>query len=181
MQSKEEIKEMAQTFREAADILDEIAELDDKEGMTREERKEKEEELSARFLLKMIKIQQALTAERGNSMNEIICDKCAATFTPDMIEIQNRVITQDEEHNDIIEQYYECPICGTHYTITITDRVQRIAIQKRRQLQTAVKNAIRARRPARAQTYKNKEKELADDIQARAKMLKEQYAEYTEE
>lgn len=59
MQSKEEIKEMAQTFREAADILDEIAELDDKEGMTREERKEKGEELSARFLLKMIKIQQA--------------------------------------------------------------------------------------------------------------------------
>lgn len=59
MQSKEEIKEMAQTFRGAADILDEIAELDDKKGMTREERKEKEEELSARFLLKMIKIQQA--------------------------------------------------------------------------------------------------------------------------
>lgn len=59
MQAKEEIKEMAQTFREAADILDEIAELDGKEGMTREERKEKEEELSARFLLKMIKIQQA--------------------------------------------------------------------------------------------------------------------------
>lgn len=49
---------MAQTFREAADILNEIAELDDKEGMTREERKEKEEELSARFLLKMIKIQR---------------------------------------------------------------------------------------------------------------------------
>lgn len=59
MQEKEEIKEMAQTFREAADILDEIAELDGKEGMTREGRKEKEEELSARFLLKMIKIQQA--------------------------------------------------------------------------------------------------------------------------
>lgn len=58
MQEKEKIKEMAQTFREAADILDEIAELDGKEGMTREERKEKEE-LSARFLLKMIKIQQA--------------------------------------------------------------------------------------------------------------------------
>ena len=59
MQAKDDIKEMAQTFREAADILDEIAELDDKEGTTREERKEKEEELSARFLLKMIKIQQA--------------------------------------------------------------------------------------------------------------------------
>ena len=45
MQAKDDIKEMAQTFREAADILDEIAEFDDKEGMTREERKEKEEEL----------------------------------------------------------------------------------------------------------------------------------------
>ena len=114
-------------------------------------------------------------------MNEIICNKCNATFTPDMIEIQNRVITQDKEHNDIIEVYYECPICGAHYTITITDRVQRIAVQKRRQYQTAIQNAIRARKPARARTYKCKERELADDIQARAKMLKEQYAEYTEE
>ena len=59
MQTKDDIKEMAQTFREQADILDEIAELDDKEGMTKEERKEKEEELSARFLMKLIKIQQA--------------------------------------------------------------------------------------------------------------------------
>lgn len=59
MQTKDDIKEMAQTFMEAADILDEIAELDDKEGMTKEERKEKEEELSARFLMKLIKIQQA--------------------------------------------------------------------------------------------------------------------------
>lgn len=59
MQTKDDIKEMAQTFREAADILDEIAELDDKEGMTKEERKEKEEELSARFLMKLLKIQQA--------------------------------------------------------------------------------------------------------------------------
>lgn len=125
---------------------------------------------------KMVRI-----AGRGNSMNEIICNKCNATFTPDMIEIQKKVITQDEHGDDVIEQYYECPICGVHYTITIMDRVQRIAVQKRRQYQTAIQNAIRARKPARAQTYKDKEKELADDIQARAKMLKEQYAEYTEE
>lgn len=104
-------------------------------------------------------------------MNEIICNKCNATFTPDMIEIQKKVIKQDEHGDDVIEQYYECPICGAHYTITIMDRVQRIAVQ----------NAIRARKPARAQTYKDKERELADDIQARAKMLKEKYGEYTEE
>lgn len=59
MQGKDDIKEMAQTLREVADTLDEIADLDNKEDMTREERKEKEEELSARVLLKMIKIQQA--------------------------------------------------------------------------------------------------------------------------
>lgn len=104
-------------------------------------------------------------------MNEIICNKCNATFTPDMIEIRKKVIKQDEHGDDVIEQYYECPICGAHYTITIMDRVQRIAVQ----------NAIRARKPARAQTYKDKERELADDIQARAKMLKEKYGEYTEE
>ena len=114
-------------------------------------------------------------------MNEIICNKCNATFTPDMIEIQKKVITQDEHGDDVIEQYYECPICGAHYTITIMDRVQRIAVQKRRQYQTAIQNASRARKPARAQTYKDKERELADDIQARAKMLKEKYGEYTEE
>ena len=56
MQKKEDIKKMAQTFRKAADILDEIADLDGKEGLTREERKEKGEELSVRFLLKMSKI-----------------------------------------------------------------------------------------------------------------------------
>lgn len=113
-------------------------------------------------------------------MDEIICDRCKATFTADMAEVGKRVIAQDKEHNDIEEQFYECPICGAHYTITITDRVQRLAIQKRRQLQAAVKNAIKAKRPARAQTYKRKERELADDIRERAKMLKEQYKEYTE-
>lgn len=55
---KEDIKEMAKTFREAADILDEISDLDGKEGMTRKERKEKEEELTVKFLLKMAKINQ---------------------------------------------------------------------------------------------------------------------------
>lgn len=59
MQTKKDIKEMAQIFREAADVLDEFADLEDKEGMTREERKEKEGELLARFSLKMVNIQQA--------------------------------------------------------------------------------------------------------------------------
>lgn len=58
MQTKEEIKAMAQTFREAGDILDEIADFsDNKKDITPEERKEKEEDLLGRFAVKMIKIQ----------------------------------------------------------------------------------------------------------------------------
>ena len=114
-------------------------------------------------------------------MMEIVCDTCNATLTQDMIEIKNGVIAQDKHGQDVIEQYFECPICGGHYTVTITDRQQRLMIQKRRQLQTAVKNAIRAKRPARAQTYKNKERELADDLKERAKALKEKYRKQTEE
>lgn len=114
-------------------------------------------------------------------MNEIACNKCNAIFPIEMLEIQSRVITQEEDGSDVIEKFYECPVCTAHYTITVTDRIQRIAIQKRRQLQTAVANAIRAKRPARAKEYQDREKELAEDIYARAKKLKEQYREYTEE
>lgn len=113
-------------------------------------------------------------------MNEIICEKCNAVFTKDMIEIQVRAITKDESGYNINEQFFECPICGAHYIVTITDRQQRLMIQKRKQLKNAVKNAIRSRHPARAQTYKEKEREIAEELQARAKMLKETYRPYTE-
>lgn len=51
MQGKDDIKEMAQTFREAADTLDEIADLDNKEDMTREERKEKRRRTVSKILV----------------------------------------------------------------------------------------------------------------------------------
>lgn len=114
-------------------------------------------------------------------MNEIICNKCNATFTPDMIEIQKKVITQDEHGDDVIEQYYECPICGAHYTITIMDRVQRIAVQKRRQYQQQSRTQSGQESQQERRPTKTRKAELADDIQARAKMLKEKYREYTEE
>ncbi len=46
---KEELKKKANTFRECADIMDEIAETEDED---------KVEELSARLLIKMIKINE---------------------------------------------------------------------------------------------------------------------------
>ena len=59
MQDSNEVREMAKTFREAADILDEAADFaDNKEEMTREERGNREDELLARFAVKMIKIQK---------------------------------------------------------------------------------------------------------------------------
>lgn len=91
------------------------------------------------------------------------------------------IIPKEPKRKEEVRKQYAFPCGGAHYTITIMDRVQHIAVQKRRQYQTAIQNAIRARKPARAQTYKDKERELADDIQARAKMLKEKYGEYTEE
>lgn len=48
-QDKKEIREMAKALRESADILDEVCETEDTE---------KQEELLARFMLKMMKLQQ---------------------------------------------------------------------------------------------------------------------------
>lgn len=111
---------------------------------------------------------------------EIRCDKCRAPLSEETIDCHTRVLTLDEENNEIIESYFECPICGTHYTEIVTDRTQRLAIQKRVQLQIAVRNAIRIKRPGRAEKYKQKERELFEDIKERSEKLKEQYREYIE-
>lgn len=58
MESKEELKKMAQTFREAADIMDEIAEFEELYKDTpEEERKKIQEGLLGRFAIKMLEIQ----------------------------------------------------------------------------------------------------------------------------
>lgn len=59
MQDSNEVRKMAKTFREAADILDEMVDFaENREGMTKEEKESKEEELLGRFAVKMIKIQR---------------------------------------------------------------------------------------------------------------------------
>ena len=58
MQDSNEVREMAKTFREAADILDEMADFaENRKEMTKEE-ESKVEELLGRFAVKMIKIQR---------------------------------------------------------------------------------------------------------------------------
>ena len=59
MQDSNEVREMVKTFREAADILDEMADFaENRKEMTKEETESKEEELLGRFAVKMIKIQR---------------------------------------------------------------------------------------------------------------------------
>lgn len=58
MESREELKKMAQTFREAANILDEVADFDEiYKDAPEEERKKTQEGLLGRFAIKMLEIQ----------------------------------------------------------------------------------------------------------------------------
>lgn len=58
MSEKEEFKKMAQIFREAADIIDEVANFEELYKDTPlEERKKIEEGLLGRFAIKMLEIQ----------------------------------------------------------------------------------------------------------------------------
>lgn len=113
-------------------------------------------------------------------MNRIICDKCNASFTQNTLKIKNRVITQDEQGENVLEQYFECPICKAHYTVTIMDRKQELMLQEREQFTAAVKEAVRSGQLNKVIRYQRKERELSGELIKRAKMLKEKYKEYME-
>lgn len=108
-------------------------------------------------------------------MYEIRCDRCRADFRLDEIELKNRVIAQDEDENDVIEQYFICPICGEDYTVIILDRQQEELIQKRRQIRARINRAILNKRADRARKYAEQEQDLKNDIRCREAMLKEKY------
>ena len=96
-------------------------------------------------------------------MHEIRCDRCRADFRLDEIELKNRVIAQDEDENDVIEQYFICPICGEDYTVIILDRQQEELIQKRRQIRARINRAIMNKRADRARKYAEQEQDLKND------------------
>lgn len=51
-----ELRDLAKTFREAADVLDELTNIDENEALDEKEKTEKGEELLAKLMVKMIKI-----------------------------------------------------------------------------------------------------------------------------
>lgn len=63
-------------------------------------------------------------------MKTCICDKCGKEIE---MNVQEKVIDQDKDGKDITEQFFDCPECGQHYTIFISDQFmcQKIATRKR--------------------------------------------------
>lgn len=114
-------------------------------------------------------------------MAEIVCDKCGVIITNGKFAIKSRVLTKDENGDDVTEQYFECPVCGSHYVILIQNRHLKVTTQKRRQIQISIWAAEKLRNHKKAQAMKEKERELAEDMNKQAHALKEKYKEYIRE
>lgn len=112
----------------------------------------------------------------------ITCDKCSGTFKREQIEVWTRVIAKDSEERDIVEQFYSCPLCGQHYTITVINDDMRKMILRRQQIRKFIKMHIRNR--SRESAIRNLQKE---DDQMKEKLMKmsaenkEKYKPFTEE
>lgn len=55
-------------------------------------------------------------------MKTCICDKCKKEIK---INIEEIVIGHDTDGEEIIEQFFICPECNTHYTVFISDKFMR--------------------------------------------------------
>lgn len=51
-----DLRELAKTFREAADVLDEMTNIEENEALDKKQKEEAQEELLAKLMVKMIKI-----------------------------------------------------------------------------------------------------------------------------
>lgn len=63
-------------------------------------------------------------------MQTCICDKCSQEIE---IDLQETTIEKDKDGNDIVEQFFICPMCSKRYTVIILDQFmkQKIAARKR--------------------------------------------------
>lgn len=107
---------------------------------------------------------------------EIRCDKCGEEIgKPNM---KDRVIAKDKAGNAVMERFFECAACGTHYTVTVTDREMRLMIQKRGQLMLKVSRLLReGGSKERMQKLLDADRKLKEDLKSRAEKLKGEYAE----
>lgn len=104
----------------------------------------------------------------------ITCNYCNAHIEPAAIEVMDAVIAQDDNGDDVIERYFDCPHCGSHYTVTIMDREMRLMAQKRKQIQKRIGRLGNCNK-ALIDKYVEQDRELKEEFMYRASVLKEKY------
>lgn len=67
----------------------------------------------------------------------IYCDECKKTICLEGL-IQEQTVGRDR-YGDVKERFFECPVCGHHYTITVYNRPMLLKIQKRQQIQGKIR------------------------------------------
>lgn len=72
-------------------------------------------------------------------MVEIKCNKCGRSFWSQEIEIKRRTVDKDQE---IIESYFKCPKCDTHYTVIVTDPESRRMIKDGRRAEAKKRSEL---------------------------------------
>lgn len=112
--------------------------------------------------------------EEMAEQKEIKCDKCGGTIELEG-RVQDRVIGQDGSGN-VKERFFECPVCGYHYTITVYNRPMLLKIQKRKALQVKIRRAWG--RNSSAQQFRSwvaEDTRLKEELMNEAQTLRRQY------
>ena len=113
---------------------------------------------------------------QGEEKKIIECDQCGAILEDIGAELTERVIGEDEDGNEVIERFFECPFCGKHYTVTVLDRQMRLMIQERQQIAAKVRRILKQRGNAIImQKLIEKDTALKEELIYRANVLKEKY------
>lgn len=96
------------------------------------------------------------------------CDACGKSFH---VRIQERKLDIG-----IIETYFDCPYCGTHTNVTVTDPEMRTKIQRRKQLRKEYKKAFKNRVSEEyLRDLLEQDTRLKNELIADAKALKDKY------
>lgn len=106
---------------------------------------------------------------------EIRCDKCGGTIEMDEGRIQERVVGEDKFGN-VKERFFECPICGQHYTITVYNRSVMLKIQKRRQIRDRIRWAWGKKyHENQFRAWQKEDERLKDAIMNEVQILRRKY------
>ena len=107
--------------------------------------------------------------------SEAYCDSCGKTIEMNGATF-SRIIAKDEEGCNVVEQYFDCPHCGTHYTVAVIDRKMRRMIQQRKQIRKQIE--LHRKIKSREKTFlklQKEDKRIKQLQEAHMKLLKAKY------